>query len=112
MIINCFLAGADDAAFCHRVAQNLSKGWLFFGHVRTEMPAAIEHLRCGHNAGRANISVAARKIWTTTPSNFALLANRRKREPNAQICYIRKAFGRQLEQKRSANLAVFECKCL
>jgi hypothetical protein len=42
-----YLTGPDDAAFCHRVTEALSKGWTLYGHPTLTYDAAQSRVICG-----------------------------------------------------------------
>ncbi|WP_332680554.1 DUF1737 domain-containing protein [Bosea sp. (in: a-proteobacteria)] len=42
-----YLTGPDDASFCHRVSEALSKGWVLFGHPTLAYDAKQERVICG-----------------------------------------------------------------
>ncbi|MBA3039883.1 MAG: DUF1737 domain-containing protein [Alphaproteobacteria bacterium] len=42
-----FLTGPDDAAFCHRVTDALSKGWELHGAPSLSFNAATNQMHCG-----------------------------------------------------------------
>jgi hypothetical protein len=41
------LTGPDDAAFCHRVTEALSKGWMLYGGPTLAFDAALGRIVCG-----------------------------------------------------------------
>lgn len=41
------LTGPDDASFCHRVTEALSKGWLLYGSPSLTFDAAKGRVICG-----------------------------------------------------------------
>ena len=42
-----YLTGPDDAAFCHRVTEALSKGWRLHGNPTLTFDSAINRVICG-----------------------------------------------------------------
>ena len=42
-----FLTGPDDASFCHRVSEALSKGWLLYGAPSLTFDAVKGRVICG-----------------------------------------------------------------
>lgn len=42
-----YLTGPDDAAFCHRVTQALSRGWTLYGSPTLTFDAAANRVICG-----------------------------------------------------------------
>jgi hypothetical protein len=42
-----YLTGRDDAAFCHKVTEALSKGWELRGETTFAFDAARGEMRCG-----------------------------------------------------------------
>lgn len=42
-----FLTGPDDASFCHKVTEALSKGWVLHGSPTYAYDAASGQMRCG-----------------------------------------------------------------
>lgn len=42
-----FLTGPDDAAFCHRVSEALSKGWDLYGPPTLTFDAKQQCVMCG-----------------------------------------------------------------
>ncbi len=42
-----FLTGKDDAAFCHRVSEALSKGWMLYGPPSLAYDAEKKAVICG-----------------------------------------------------------------
>jgi hypothetical protein len=42
-----YLTGPDDAAFCHRITEALSKGWTLYGHPTLAYDAAQSRVICG-----------------------------------------------------------------
>jgi hypothetical protein len=42
-----YLTGPDDAAFCHRITEALSKGWTLYGHLTLAYDAAQSRVICG-----------------------------------------------------------------
>jgi hypothetical protein len=42
-----FLTGPDDAAFCHRVSEALSKGWMLYGPPSLTYDAEKKIVICG-----------------------------------------------------------------
>ncbi len=42
-----YLTGPDDAAFCHRVSEALSRGWTLYGHPTLTFDAAQGRVICG-----------------------------------------------------------------
>ena len=42
-----YLTGPDDAAFCHRVTEALSKGWRLHGNPTLTFDSALNRVICG-----------------------------------------------------------------
>jgi hypothetical protein len=42
-----YITGPDDAAFCHRITEALSRGWVLFGHPTLTYDAAQARVICG-----------------------------------------------------------------
>jgi len=42
-----YLTGPDDAAFCHRVTQALSRGWTLYGQPTLTFDAKAGRVVCG-----------------------------------------------------------------
>jgi hypothetical protein len=42
-----YLTGADDAAFCHKVTEALSRGWALYGDPAYAFDAKAGAMRCG-----------------------------------------------------------------
>lgn len=42
-----YLTGPDDASFCHRVTEALSKGWSLYGSPALTYDSAKERVMCG-----------------------------------------------------------------
>ena len=42
-----YLTGPDDAVFCHRVSEALSKGWTLYGHPTLTFDATQGRAICG-----------------------------------------------------------------
>ncbi|RDJ21665.1 DUF1737 domain-containing protein [Bosea caraganae] len=42
-----YLTGPDDAAFCHRVSEALSKGWVLYGHPTLTYDEKTGRVICG-----------------------------------------------------------------
>ncbi len=42
-----YLTGPDDASFCHRVSEALSKGWALYGPPALTYDARTERIICG-----------------------------------------------------------------
>jgi hypothetical protein len=42
-----YLTGPDDASFCHRVSEALSKGWTLYGPPTLAFDAARQRVICG-----------------------------------------------------------------
>jgi hypothetical protein len=42
-----YLTGTDDAAFCHKVTEALSRGWSLYGDPAYAFDAAAGIMRCG-----------------------------------------------------------------
>ena len=42
-----YLTGPDDAAFCHRVSEALSRGWALYGQPTLTFDAASGRVICG-----------------------------------------------------------------
>ena len=42
-----YLTGPDDAAFCHRVSEALSQGWVLYGQPTLTFDAAQGRVVCG-----------------------------------------------------------------
>ncbi len=42
-----YLTGPDDAAFCHRVSEALSRGWVLYGQPTLTFDAAAGRVICG-----------------------------------------------------------------
>lgn len=42
-----YLTGPDDAAFCHRVSEALSQGWVLHGGPTLAFDAARNQMMCG-----------------------------------------------------------------
>jgi hypothetical protein len=42
-----FLTGPDDASFCHRVSDALSKGWQLYGQPSLTFDTAKQQVICG-----------------------------------------------------------------
>ncbi len=42
-----YLTGPDDAAFCHRVSEALSRGWALYGQPTLTFDAANGRVICG-----------------------------------------------------------------
>lgn len=42
-----YLTGPDDAAFCHRVTQALSRGWTLYGSPTLTYDAVNQRIICG-----------------------------------------------------------------
>ncbi|MBX9910263.1 MAG: DUF1737 domain-containing protein [Beijerinckiaceae bacterium] len=42
-----YLTGPDDAAFCHRVSEALSRGWALYGQPALTFDAASGRVICG-----------------------------------------------------------------
>lgn len=47
MIVYRYLTGKDDAAFCHRVTMELSRGWQLHGQPTITYDAAKQAIICG-----------------------------------------------------------------
>ena len=42
-----YLTGPDDAAFCHRVSEALSRGWALYGHPTLTFDDKLGRVICG-----------------------------------------------------------------
>lgn len=42
-----YLTGPDDASFCHRVSEALSKGWVLYGHPTLTYDEKSGRVVCG-----------------------------------------------------------------
>ncbi|AZO80211.1 MULTISPECIES: DUF1737 domain-containing protein [unclassified Bosea (in: a-proteobacteria)] len=42
-----YLTGPDDASFCHRVSEALSRGWILYGHPTLTYDAKVGRVICG-----------------------------------------------------------------
>jgi hypothetical protein len=42
-----YLTGPDDAAFCHRVSEALSRGWVLYGQPTLAFDAKEQRVVCG-----------------------------------------------------------------
>ena len=42
-----YLTGPDDASFCHRVSEALSKGWVLYGHPTLTYDEKTGRVICG-----------------------------------------------------------------
>lgn len=42
-----FLSGDDDASFCHKISEALSKGWELYGSPTYAFDAEAQKMRCG-----------------------------------------------------------------
>lgn len=42
-----YLTGPDDSAFCHRVSDALSRGWLLYGHPTLTFDTKLGRVICG-----------------------------------------------------------------
>jgi hypothetical protein len=42
-----YLTGPDDAAFCHRVTAELSRGWILYGNPTLAFDTATGRVMCG-----------------------------------------------------------------
>ncbi|WP_186418399.1 DUF1737 domain-containing protein [Bosea sp. CS1GBMeth4] len=42
-----YLTGPDDASFCHRVSEALSRGWELYGHPTLTYDATSGRVICG-----------------------------------------------------------------
>ncbi len=47
MTIYRFLTAEDSSAFCHKVSEALSKGWVLYGDPTYAFDAASGQMRCG-----------------------------------------------------------------
>jgi hypothetical protein len=42
-----YLTGPDDASFCHRVSEALSRGWILYGHPTLSYDEKSGRVICG-----------------------------------------------------------------
>jgi hypothetical protein len=42
-----YLTGPDDASFCHRVSEALSRGWILYGHPTLTYDEKLGRVICG-----------------------------------------------------------------
>lgn len=42
-----YITGPDDAAFCHRISELLSRGWVLYGDPTLTYDAKAERVICG-----------------------------------------------------------------
>jgi hypothetical protein len=42
-----YLTGPDDASFCHRVSEALSRGWILYGHPTLTYDQKLGRVTCG-----------------------------------------------------------------
>lgn len=42
-----YITGPDDAAFCHRISELLSRGWVLYGHPTLTFDAKEQRVICG-----------------------------------------------------------------
>ena len=47
MLIYRFLSGEDDSAFCHKVTNALSEGWVLHGSAGYAYDAMNKKMKCG-----------------------------------------------------------------
>lgn len=52
MQIYRFLAGVDDASFCHKVTRALSEGWVLHGSPSYAYDAVEKTMKCGQAVTR------------------------------------------------------------
>jgi hypothetical protein len=52
-----FLTGADDASFCHRVTEALSKGWELYGSPVYTYDKKNKAMRCGQVVVKTNDTI-------------------------------------------------------
>ena len=47
MKLYSYLTGPDDASFCHRVTERLSRGWQLYGSPTLAYDAELKRIICG-----------------------------------------------------------------